>query len=67
VLPVPVLPVRPDTLRLAEDDGAGADATANPVTLQYPSSIVPVQPGSGQGIAGLAGFAGVVMAAVPVR
>jgi hypothetical protein len=41
VLPVLVLPVRPDTLRLAPDpalpaeaEAGGADATANPVTLQ---------------------------------
>ena len=42
---------------------AGDGATAMPVTVQYPSSMVPVHPGSGQGIAALAG---VVMAVVPV-
>ena len=42
---------------------AGDGATAMPVTVQYPSSMVPVHPGSGQGIAVLAG---VVMAVVPV-
>jgi hypothetical protein len=45
---------------------AGDGATAMPVTVQYPSSMVPVHPGSGQGIAVLAVLAGVVMAAVPV-
>jgi hypothetical protein len=42
---------------------AGDGATAMPVTVQYPSSMVPVHPGSGQGMAVLAV---VVMAAVPV-